>query len=1744
MMDVPSIDRNLQALKAVERSWGLPAMPDMVKLDIAALSGMEAPDIQRFAGGLAEDIESANRKPTPIVNLTVGGNIELTSSSEPVDQKKGYSIQQNTQRYLAAISGADRPTQLTSNAVSAWKQRAVQLGYLPSDTPIDNSWTPAYNTIMGEMRRDDFGRRFAGDNLVSVPIRAGDDGGAGVLELMDEWLSPTGLFKAAVQLDFLPDFKKWGSDLKKISWNPVSWWKAVDDAIFPVLNVGLMLTGVGEVALIGRGLLASKGLTGMKAIKGIDSMTETSRVARILGRSASPEHALAGVRRQGLLASRFGQSERATLNSLGKGMDAWRNLAPVSMAKGVTQQTMRLGLAQKTEDFIGFEGWEAASLDAIPGISTFAEGVHENLLTAVAADMALTPVTVFNPGQFGGLSPFNVVRKFANVGDHAVVGEELTSAMMASLMKLEADGVEGAADKVVRFKKTKKKYGNKAALAEELFGADPSQPLPEIIESKIGAWATYVATSAALDAAAYARHSEVVKVSQTDVAGEGRFSQRFHTIRNNLINQLRYIDPEDAESMLVAHIWSAAKDAEEAGRMMEAMLPKLQENMFFGIKLSSKQFRAMMSDYANAHNAKRQELFEQLLEQHLKPGVLEEYFLRHLGDYGHGWDDFVDVSYKIDESWDLSGAQIAQAVDGEIGAQGTRLNPLDMIGDGSSGPLTYTVGIEDLVKDPEFLNFANSKAGVFRPLLKGTTDKGRFTIMRKDGKTKQDYLREIASIRRLMFLHDKVGEIKALTSKHGGVKLKKQLENILTNKVLIRNIGIANGGELQQALKAAGYKPGGDEFRRIKRVVQWARNQDIDYKSWDEIESALAKRLNDVDRHDSWLRDWKIDPDIPLADKVKHLQTKSNFTASGIDPASLPKEVVEELDRAGYKLVHGVEYMTPKDVLHFDVEIADLVDKTKDIESLGLSSRFQRHLQEKSMRYARKYGQTFLRHEPDHVRRLYTRQLKDRIKYYFPDAEDAEIVAMIEGPLKKIVSIIATSMGDLQARKIYENAVQKGYTNLKSSFSPTVPTDLVRNRGIWKEAEQLLRTGKYAKEGRKFSKKEINNLYNALKEAKVVGPQHRGTFIDWLDRVQATPNLTNTMRLLGRVDTGSAPKSVGVFATRAAGAIAGGYAYGDYIADDNSRYNPFSEDASVWDSLGALIGGATAVAAGRAGATRLLVGSQKKFLKGADLQNSFQKFFNARLYTSDTAGKLAPMKRLSAYANRIDSYTMSERSLLKHWSYTGDAAANLRDYMRFSLSPIFDASRYSEGAILSQIALPEEVQMAGGVRMNMSPSKWRKEVATKRAKEVGGNWKDHQDFAMDAWKEIRSRYIDAQSVFGDFDYDALEAATARFSQVGILGFNTHEWETSMFADLVLLHGMDDIEAYKLSKKVFTYGVNPRSAAEMNVNAIFFPFSFTKKTLGHAAQFAMQDWSRTVMIHNQLRLYDALDEKYDIRGIMEDRLPLLDKLQRLNLLANGIAPGQFGGANRPFLDVFEATPVGSGLIDPVKNLFAPQFVNMNNNKDLNDVIDTMTRVLPAFNDVRALSEDLQQQGHVIFSSPTHRTQDAENRVARAESLAMKETLDAHLKSMGIEDGFKAINRKGFENIRTWWENFQLGLDERYPGYKESRFSSAGYAQARTQDRKEYIAHMEIAKESGQSSDEWSSKAKVGWLITYAEALTRAYGGNALDPTAFVPAFYTDDLIRRAISWAEDDPEVALGWIKHLKRNWGPIEEVMY
>ena len=73
------IDRNLRALRAIESSWSLPALPDMVKLDIAAMSGLDPSGISDFAYGLDADITDTLHAPQrlKIVDLGPEGRYQL-----------------------------------------------------------------------------------------------------------------------------------------------------------------------------------------------------------------------------------------------------------------------------------------------------------------------------------------------------------------------------------------------------------------------------------------------------------------------------------------------------------------------------------------------------------------------------------------------------------------------------------------------------------------------------------------------------------------------------------------------------------------------------------------------------------------------------------------------------------------------------------------------------------------------------------------------------------------------------------------------------------------------------------------------------------------------------------------------------------------------------------------------------------------------------------------------------------------------------------------------------------------------------------------------------------------------------------------------------------------------------------------------------------------------------------------------------------------------------------------------------------------------------------------------------------------------------------------------------------------------------------------------------------------------------------------------------------------------------------
>ena len=913
----------------------------------------------------------------------------------------------------------------------------------------------------------------------------------------------------------------------------------------------------------------------------------------------------------------------------------------------------------------------------------------------------------------------------------------------------------------------------------------------------------------------------------------------------------------------------------------------------------------------------------------------------------------------------------------------------------------------------------------------------------------------------------------------------------------------------------------------------------------------------------------------------------------------MPEKLVNALEAQGYKLVHGVEFATPADLNDFMVEFKDLKEATEFSSSIGLSgSSFQRHIDSSLSKAnyfrasaARKISQPFNRFSRIQERGLYQAALRNSFQRNFAHLNNGAGIApdqynRIESVLMQIVNDVSKEYRKLMSDKAFgAGALQRGAANLRVSFTPHTVTDLVRTKHLQKILIDALSTGNYkvktislggeksktlrgdalsflGEAGSDARTMAANQILDSLKQARVVGPKLRGPITNWMDQIQSTPQLTNTMRLLGQVEYGPDgkriwdganmfdPKVLAPWLARQLGMTAGG--------TGAVMFSPGMEDFDLGDvnlnHLGIAVVGAVT---GRAVSTRLLVGSQNAF-KGRKLDavlgigSEKNKYFKAGLQKVEQVGQWDDIKRgnirgaLNRHAMRID--LGHGKGHYKAWSYLGDHLSMWRDFARFTLSPVFDASRYSEAIVLGQIASPENVNL----RFNISPSTWKKSRAKELAAAAGvkptrrSGSNVMTPYAEEASKEfdmVRARYKNAAANYQDYDYDALEAATARFSQVGILGFNTYEWETSVFADLVLKHGMDDIEAYKAAKHMFTYGVNPRSPAEVNVNAIFFPFSFTKKTIGHAAKFAGQDWSRTAMIHNALRTYYTLDEKYNLDDMYEKYLPMFDKVSRLNLLANGVALGQFGGANRPLLDTVLNVPVLSEgsvqpvLNSPVMNAFLPQVFDVSTPNSLNEAVDSFERMIPLINDMNDLIDDAAEQSYMI-TSPHHITQRAEIVEGSKKVQALKYGWEDMLQSTyGVS--FAQINR--VEGAKEAFDSEMELIYDQYPAYFKSIPEGVAGAVRRGQEEKEFIEAYEQSGISNKNMIEQGTREqKIGMMLIFNDGALDAYGRDPINVAANVPADVVDQMREVFISWVEDDPTLLPAYRRYFQRIWGPIE----
>ncbi len=1826
------IDRNLRAIRAIESSWSLPALPDMVKLDIAAMSGLDPSGISDFAYGLDADITDTLHAPQRLKIVDLGpANTELMSGTgtpptttappaeEPAEEPP-FGGFPDLRQFLRATAGQKAPQDVEGSAsILAFKERAIRRGYLDADdVTMDERWNPELNSVIWQMSIDDFARRKSGDSPAL---------GSSIGELADffyDWLSPTGLANAAVDLGFWWDpeqiQKEWdrwslggvGDSLKKFlgigrdeSFGDLrDLWKMlgpVDDLVMPLVNMALLATGVGEVYHFSRAVMIA-GRTGAPAYRGLrawqvaegaskwelaaDAGLDAGRLARAFGGSADRAADLARMSRPGLLGGRLPSHG-------GDIMAGWRNLRGVMIAKKGVQQTMRIGFVSRLEHRLGYTGTGLEEI--LPGAPERFEELTDNWYVWGLAEVMFTPYNILEPGTLG--KPFGFVKDFSRVGQHAHYSDEAVMAYSKWIQmgdEVAESGMDAAQKQARRGEQMKlwqqevREKGATKALASRLTGGN---------EETLGGYMLWVATMAAIEAEAATLSLAGKGLRPEYIRNAIKYNHSYVQRRSGLIGQIRYIDPDDPHGFLWYKALSRSNTEEGAVKRFDRYVEAYERS-------DDNVARRFVDSAIAKHNEQRQQVWGQIMGAHMQPGMLAESMALHLKRFG-AWDEFVESTDDVLAAWgrgDLESAAWAKVVSPEtgvpVGAKRGRLKPQKSWFD-TPEDRTWLADFQDIMEDPDWLDFNNTTHhwnGMFDAAARSFPKHGRFTMAKPGTILYGDKATEISVISFLEAVQASAREFKKGGNRQVFQRVLKESSAVGGfERITEAQLGqVLAGINDENVLRHGGTLLNADQMRRIKRVQRYVRKQQLTldpdpprltamgeemaeavHTPWlSEVDGHIAKRLEEINRSDRWVADYGIDSTLSLAEKTKALRRQLPFTAAEVDMESIPAALAAKLQGNGYKLVHGTEFAAPADLLGLEVSIADLVDKTKYIDRVGVvPGRMIAGGVEGFKKVVRGVGRGVQRFEPEYVTAVYRSQLRTvlhkQLMQYKPNVGAAvrNYDQRSSVDLEKIVDIlqrVARELGDegIETWRKSRNSfmLNRAWANVQSAFTPAAPADLVKANQVWKAAVPRLRAYS-ALDGLELSDRELVLIHAALKESRVVGRTIRGSLINTKDKLQSKPQLTNALRLLGRTQVATrtdlslfqkGAAKFGAFSARGYSTYIGGaMGTGGYLTWSDKEWM----EGGITEKVEHLAIAMSAALAGRM-AGGAIVGRAFRST-GVTKAGAHQGLL--KLWHGDDpkhmARTLRAIRQLSKGPQLASRWDASVR--WRHWAYMADASQTIRDFFRFTLSPVFDASRYTEGMVLAQVGgVPEDILAAGGLRFNMSPSKWR----STRARELAGGkgnkvTRVHKEDAAKEWDKIVDEFSAIGRRRADFDFDALEAGTARFRQIGVLGFNTTEWMASMYGDLTRIHNMDPLKAYEAARSAFTYGTKPRSAIEMNVNAVFFPFSFMKKTAGHMAEFLSKDWSRAVMMHDAVRTYELLNDEFDLDQLWRNHAPILEKFHRLNLFAYGITPGEFGGADRPLIDFWNSTPMAAGTTDqaanyalmggkmtPILNLFIPQGLSIRSEEEMINADKLMRRVAPLMNDVTAMLEDLQAQGHVFFGG-NGRTKEAEATLGFDLVRQFRYGLDMEMRFAGFQNGIEDIGKKAAQDYQDRLTEFRDATLEQLPGYMEAYYDDVIYnsivrdgESGRMQ--RDYAAWSEANPGAfGGMPPADESELRVGYLLAESARLTRQYGGYDAIPLDRVKIFL--DL---AGSWAEKDDTVRIQWREYLRRRWGTIETV--
>jgi hypothetical protein len=1816
--DLSRVDRNLQQISTVEQAWDRPALPEMVKADLASMPDVTEAGLFAFLTGIDDVLrkrEQEDEQPDQSV-------------FEQLDPIQNRGLDQ-VQIVLADLSNNPAPQAVTGDAVKRFKLRAISKGFLDMDeTKVDSTWSPEFNQIRGQMAFEDQNERLRGDRLGAVPL-------SGVNKLLNDFTSPTGLLSAATQLDLWWDtgaigreWTSWGDKWRAVGEadNPIEWGAKlfdaltgpIDDIVLPVVNIGLMFVGIGAVANTARiGWQVGRGL---KTLEGLEEIYRASKLARLTGASAAVRN-FGELGRASSLAGRLSRTSK--MHWAGEAMTRWRSMLGTRVAKGIIQPGMRLGMASQLESRMGsFKGGNRGLADAFEPIEGLSERLYLASVTPVMVlpEILIAPYNIFAPGTFmrSGGEGLNLLSR-AGAGAHAALGSipgraAIGAVAGAALGTATGEGagdiLEGAAigagvGAAAPALGTVLRTGAGQAAAATAFGAgagvllgdDPEDilvgagaglglfVLPPALRSSLreDGWLVpkgFDAIGRGLQTLSFRPVSDQHEISMAfhngrvswfenaiqqapDEAAAERLTQRLNAWNSNVrlsgVRRALAIDTghNDDEAAAAEITWSylsamidhisnvqahsvagpwKGRQLQGANKLVSQLRPfhpelgvtdDLLDDMATAIAYTEKggkatrrsvkarriAIRAKLAadpgyalEVANAHNKRGLETMHQLFSQtnlpklpdntpfiapvpfdaiglagfHRMPmderSVLMQHYMPNFGDTFGNWPQFTTMLEEIHaarRSGLLDDAELVPA----FTRTGHRSHITDVqrwerpaAVDQANESLTDT--ILDL-KDPAALNAASVSPAAPSVLP------GRVTV----GRTGTPWKRQLFELR------EEIIDVQEAS------KLVERLENMgLTKRTL---------GEMAD-LKANDLSRGTIDRLLRDFFPSAPAAPGMEARVRDEPAQAFRKLFGFAKRHNLSIGEIRAYVAQSIDDMAADAEKWAKAGLSGVATDEVGRELrgIEALARRRQEITEMLPYVAA------EVDVAGLAAKYRAADNLEAAEKVEQlALKLKADGYDLVHGVEFLM--PEDLTRLDMFQdisrrhmnaatlgnfFKGRLPIEAHILENARqrasLVKHLAGHdrfkdmapddprIDGVLRLLRRYLRDTQSateemtRNLHRQTLSgRTISRIKSSMTPVRLDDLQQKKGeiidfLLGKGVAVEKTGRAdeklmeAIRGLNLTPDEAESIWRATIEFRNASFRDLGLYAIEA-KLRSQNQFAGALKLMGRSTLGAA---IGGYTGAQVGRMTAG------------------EDASFEEQLGRVVlGGAAGAAAGYG------LAKGAKSLMNAGERSAIQRAENWR------------------------------------YGYMADNLARARDSLRFTMSPFFDASRYTEGIMLAQTGAP--LRNAAGERLilplNMTPRGLRRRLA----KELGSADAARQQY--DSWIGQFQKFARDHQ---DFDPEALDSTGRWFKQVGILGFSPVDWMGTAFAHL-MREKLDPADAYDAVRRMYTYATGRgvgrgRSAAEMSVNFLFFPFSFQKKALTHMAKWMHDDLSRSIMIHDALKTYEILDEEWNLDERWRDYAPWLMQLQKLNLFAYGLSAGRFGGINSQMLE-------SGGKLG--WNLFVPAGLDIKDVSAAEERQDVIRNLLPALNDINWMLHNMEETGN-IFVSPAHVTRAGEVRAGYDAWNKFRTSFSEQLAEKGytLED---IHNKPWLAEAKAYYDGQRAALRDRYPAWFRAQQESLGEIEALNMQRAQHLARFNAATQAGVTpKPDDQMVAEMDALIDGYRSKLQLVG---IDDLSDAPPEVFDDILRRSAEFARRNPRWVTLWDEFFSKEFGPI-----